>query len=225
MKIIWVLLLLILVFICWPREVYIATPGCKNPYNPTYIQNIREQANVNILVMAINIPFSTINPVATSGGPVKSKWEIIFRSAFAASFSLNPGYSHITPLNVVIGDYQPTPNGGTLIYINVSEEDPDGYGSVYMTIAAYNLFLPNLRTSMYDPIAFFQSGAGPTGCPASETSAGGSCTATSNVNGVICTPNIGCRDNGILSENISRYIYGDSAPQIDIKCYWNAFPS
>jgi hypothetical protein len=139
-----------------------------------------------------------------------NKWDSILKGSIANALSQINGYNYISPLNIVLMGGQADINGGLLIYFWIV----DIYTDQMNTIQGYAfnlLFKPNLITNVTDiNTAVFDT----VGCPISG------CTANGNI---LCQPNIGCEDNGILSQSISTFIGG--SPLLAIKCYYNQAPS
>ena len=213
MKWILIFIILLLLFIFRPKSTYSRCTTCNTNYDIPYMNNVIESGAVgNPFVFSINIPYSTyILSNKIIGTSIINKWDSILKGSIGNALSQIPGYN-ISPLNIYLNPVQPDANGGLLITFLIDDIAADfDQMTIIQEYAFYLLFKPNLITNVTDiNTAVLDS----VGCPISGCTANGT---------ILCQPNIGCEDNGILSQSISTFIGG--SPLLAIKCYYNQAPS
>lgn len=228
MKLIWFLIILLVVaYVVWPRSGY-APQGKTCSLDQSYINSMFTLSDTvtTEYKFSISIPYNEIMsnsltvgvPYPYSVAPV-NKWDAIIKGGLANAISFLPGMSYITPINFSTPQYSVDINGGTIVKISIYDTDHTGVGNQtavqFLTFAS--LFAPNAgdQDIMKYSAPFVAGTASFVGCPELG------CSTTGLDPGVICQPKIGCKDNGILSGQLSAFItprlcttYYKSAPDV-----------
>jgi hypothetical protein len=196
-------------------------PSCSNIWDIPYINNLTYNPITSSgNAIYITIPYTEITDSIIPGTMV-TKWSSILTGGIANAISQNSYFRYITPMNIIIEFYETdSKSNGTIVYYTVTDTDNDnGTKSQYIYQAINSLFLPNSGTSIQDPSYFVDNNLSTAGCPVD------SCTSSRGIApNIICQPADGCKDNGILSSAIRRYMNGTTGTRA-IDCYYNISPS
>jgi hypothetical protein len=225
MKVTFIFIFIFLLILLWPRNStspYIST-CCDTNFDKDYINRFAiSTSTTNSHVFVINIPYNEINSSIITNFNNGNKWNSIIRGGIAHAFKSLPGFSYISPMNILIEIIQPAAYNFIKIYFYFVDVFYDQDLTNQRSVSAFNsLFLPNSRTNPVNVFEIITSGEdvpNTQGCPSTG------CMSETIGSNVICTPNVGCRDNGILSDAISMYMNGSSGTRQCI-CYYNEAPA